>query len=181
MRVGAPSPAQVRIGRDKIEGLMQLLMAGRLPQRPDAVIAYSLTVRLTAPDGGFSIDATTPETQWVETVPGRQPGEPVAWRWTVTPQWRGRRRLQLLVAARAIGQDGMTAEAAPPDRVIEVAVAGHPFRRLLRLVAWLVVLGAAAAIGRYGLELWDNAPTLINRLLTDILRMLLVASGFLSK
>jgi neural Wiskott-Aldrich syndrome protein len=178
MRAGAPCPAQVRIGRDKIDGLMQLLMAGRAPQRPEAVIAHSLTVRLKAPDGGFSIDAATPETQWVEATPGQQAEEPVTWHWTVTPQRRGRRRLQLLVAARSIGQQGMTAETAPPDRMIEVAVAGNPIRRLFRFMAWLAVLGIGVGLGRYGLELFENGPTLLNKALSEILGLLL-SSGFL--
>ena len=53
MRVGAPAPAQVRIGRDKVDGLVQLLLAGRAPHRPDAAVTQALTVRLRAPDGGF--------------------------------------------------------------------------------------------------------------------------------
>jgi hypothetical protein len=174
MRVGAPAPAQVRIGRDKIDGLMQLLTAGRAQHRPDAVIARTLTVRLRAPDGGFWIEAASPETQWVDTAPGHQQDEPVSWRWTVTPQRRGRRRLQLVVAARTVGRDGIAAETAPPDRVIEVAVRGNHLRRVLRWVALLCVLGIGAALGRFGQGLWEAGPTLIENVLG-----LIRTSGFL--
>jgi len=162
MRVGASAPAQVRIGRDKIDALMQLLMGGRAQHRPDAVVGRALTVRLRAPDGGFWIEASSPETQWVEMTPGHQHDEHVSWRWTVTPQRRGRRRLQLLVAARTIGRDGIAAETAPPDRMIEVAVRGNLFRRAARLIAFLGVVAMGAALGRFGQDLWDAGPALLH-------------------
>ena len=58
----------------------------------------------------------------------------------MTPQRRGRRRLQLVVAARTIGRDGIAAETAPPDRVIEVTVLGNQLRRALRWSALIGVL-----------------------------------------
>jgi hypothetical protein len=180
MRVGAPASAQVRIGRDKVDGLVQLLLAGRAQHRPEAALAHALTVRLTAPDGGFLIAPAAPETQWVDTAGAdRHQDEPIGWRWTVTPQRRGRRRLQLHVAARTIGRDGIPVEAAPPDRVIEVAVRGKPVRGLVRWIAFLALLGAAAALGRYGQELWEVGPaTLLSRLIAAI-QGLLASSGLL--
>jgi hypothetical protein len=49
---------------------------------------------------------------------------------------------------------------------------------VLRWIFWLGLLGAGAALGRYGQELWENGPALINALLNSILG-LLVSSGFL--
>jgi hypothetical protein len=175
MRMGTPAPAQVRIAREKVDGLVQLLLAGRAQPRADAAVAQALTVRLRAPDGGFWIEAASPETQWVEAAPGEHQDEPISWRWTVTPQRRGRRRLQLLVAVHIIGRDGIAADAAPPDRVIEVAVRGNPVRRALRWIILLGLIGAAVALGRFGQELWDIE---LNRLLSNLLG-LLVSSGFL--
>jgi neural Wiskott-Aldrich syndrome protein len=175
MRVGAPAPAQVRIAREKIDGLVQLLLAGRGQPRPDAAVAQALTVRLRAPDGSFWIEAASPETQWVEAAPGEHQDEPISWHWTVTPQRHGRRRLQLLVAAHVIGRDGIAADAAPPDRVIEVAVRGNPVRRAVRWIVLLGLIGAGAALGRFGQELWEVG---LNRLFSNLLG-LLVSSGFL--
>jgi hypothetical protein len=181
MRVGAPAPAQVRIGRDKVDGLVQLLLAGRAQHRPVAVAAHALTVRLTAPDGGFWIEPATPETQWADTAPTDHAGtdDPIGWRWTVTPQRGGRRRLQLHVAARTIGRDGIAVEAAPPDRTIEVAVRGHPLRRIARWIALLALLGVAAALGRFGQELWEVGPTTLWARLVGGIQGLLASSGFL--
>ncbi len=179
MRVGAAASAQVRISRAKIDSLMQLLMGNRAQQDPAGVVARVLTVRLKAPDGGFWIEAVTPETQWIETTPGAHEDEPISWRWTVTPQWRGRNRMQLLVAARSIGRDGIAAEMAPPDRTIEVVVRPNVLRRLVRWIVFLAVFGLGAALGtlsqdKLSQDFVDFATGLVKNLLG-----LLATSGFL--
>jgi hypothetical protein len=183
MRVGAATMAQVRIGRDKVDGLMQLLMGNRAQLNAEAVVARVLSVRLRAPDGGFAIESATPETQWIETPAPGQPGQPqdehIAWQWDVTPQRRGRGRLQLLVSARAVGRDGITAETAPPERIIEVAVRPRLLQRLVRLVAVLVLFGLGVGLGRVshdGLaqDAWDLGTSLVSNVLG-----LLRTSGFL--
>jgi hypothetical protein len=170
----------VRISRDKVDSLMQLLTGGRMQHHPEAVAARVLSVRLKAPDGGFAIEAATPETQWIEAAAGPQQDDHVGWRWTVTPQKRGRRRLQLVVAARTIGRDGIAAETTPPDRIIEVAVRPHVLRRLLRWTALLLLLGVGAALGRLSQDkLAQDIVDLGASLFKHVLG-LLVTSGFLS-
>jgi hypothetical protein len=180
MRVGAAATAQVRIGRDKVDNLIQLLTGGRMQHHPEAVVTRVLSVRLKAPDGGFAIEAATPETQWIEAAAGPHQDDHVSWRWTVTPQKRGRRRLQLVVAARTIGRDGIAAETAPPDRTIEVAVRPRLLRRLLRLTAVVVLVGLGAALGRLSQDkLAQDFVDLGASLFKHVLG-LLVTSGFLS-
>jgi hypothetical protein len=165
MRVGAPASAQVRISRDRIDGLILLLMKGRgMAHRPETSITRALSVRLRAPDGGFWIEATSPETQWIETASGHHQDEQIAWRWTVTPQRRGRGRLILAVSARAVGHDGLAAETAPPDRVIEVAVTGGRLRRLAGWGGFLAALILGAMLGRFGSEFWALGTAIIRRL-----------------
>jgi hypothetical protein len=166
MKMGLPVSAQVRISRDRIDGLIALLMKGRGGgHRPDALITRALSVRLRAPDGGFSIEATSPETQWVESTPGLHQDEHVTWQWTVVPQRRGRGRLVLVVAARTVGHDGIAAETAPPDRVIEVVVTGGRLRRLARWTGLLAALVLGAIIGRFGSELWALGAAIIRRIM----------------
>jgi neural Wiskott-Aldrich syndrome protein len=154
--------AQVRIARDKIDGLIHLLLTGRgMPQRPDAFVTRALSVRLRAPDGGFWIEHTSPETVWVDTASGIQQDEQATWRWTVTPQARGRGRLVLLVTARTVGRDGIAAESAPPDRAIEVMVRGNPLRSLVRWTGLLALVLAGVALGTYGHEIWEAAAAMI--------------------
>jgi hypothetical protein len=167
MSVGAPAPAQVRINRDKVDALVQLLSGRReAPQRRDAFLMRALTVRLVAPDGGFWIETNAPETQWIDTSNANlQQDDHASWRWTVVPQARGRHRLLLSVSMRTVGPDGLAAETAPPDRVIDVAVkgsAGHGALRWLKVAALLVT---GALIGRFGSELWAMGATAIRRFL----------------
>ena len=165
MRAGIPSHAQVRISRDRIDGLILLLMKGRgMAHRPDALIMRALSVRLRAPDGGFWIEAASPETQWVDGASGLHQDEHVAWRWTVTPQRRGRVRLVLVVAARTVGHDGLAAEAAPPDRVIEVTVTGGRLRRLAGWGGFPAALILGAMLGRFGGEFWALGAAIVKRI-----------------
>ena len=165
MRVGVPASAQVRISRSRIDGLIGLLMQGRgMVYRPDALITRALSVRLRAPDGGFWIEAASPETQWVETAAGLHQDDDVTWRWTVTPQRRGRGRLILVVATRTIGHDGLAAEAAPPDRAIEVTITGGRLRRLARSIGLLAAIIAGAVLGRFGGEVWALGAAVINKI-----------------
>jgi hypothetical protein len=165
MRLGRTSPAQVRIARDKIDGLIMLLLSGRgMAHRSEAFVTRALSVRLRAPDGGFIIEPGSPETQWVETAPGLQHDEFVNWRWSVTPQHRGRGRLLLIVTVRIVGRDGLATETAPPDRVIEVSVRGGRLRGLLRWAGMLTLLALGVAIGRFGGEFWALGMAAFRRL-----------------
>jgi hypothetical protein len=165
MRLGRASSAQVRIARDKIDGLIMLLLSGRgMAHRSEGFITRALSVRLRAPDGGFAIEPGSPETQWVETAPGLQHDEFVNWRWSVTPQRRGRGRLLLIVTVRIVGRDGLATETAPPDRVIEVSVKGGRLRRLARLTWLLTLLALGVAIGRFGAEFWALGWAVLKRL-----------------
>ena len=165
MRVAVPATAHVRISRNRVDGLILLLMKGRgVTQRPEAFLTRALTVRLHAPDGGFWIEANSPETQWVDGPAGRDQENHVAWRWTVTPQESGRGRLHLVVTARTVGHDGAAIETSPPDRVIEVTVTGGQPGRLRWWAGVVLTLLLGAVIGRFGGEVWAIVSGIIRRL-----------------
>jgi neural Wiskott-Aldrich syndrome protein len=149
MRVAVPAGGEVRIARDRIAALMQALNGAGVPQR-GAPVARALTVRLRAPNGGFTIEATAPETQWVESASSLIRDDDAIWSWTVVPQRRGRGRLLLMVSARSIGPDGAGAETAPPDRVIDVRVRGNFGRALARWTGLLLALSGGVLLGRFG-------------------------------
>ena len=165
MRVGVPATAEVRIARDKVDGLLQALN-GRDP-RPsaDAFLTRALSVRLQATKGGFWIEPATPETQWVEAGPGRVEDGYIAWRWTVVPRRGGRGRLTLMVAAHTTGRDGIAAETSPPDRVIDVKIRANHIRRVFRLTGWVAAALAGAAIARFGPVYWPLASAIIKKAL----------------
>jgi hypothetical protein len=150
MRVGTPVPVEVRIARDKIESLIMALKGRGAAYRPDTFVTRAVSVRLRAPQGGFFIESDSPETQWAETASSLPHDEYAVWRWTVLPRQRGPNRLLLSVSARTVGHDGIASESAPPDRAIEVRVKSNKARGLGKLLAWLIVLSAGAAIGYYG-------------------------------
>ena len=165
MRIGVPAAAEVRIARDKVDGLL-LALNGREPHpSPDALLTRALSVRLRAAKGGFWIEPATPETQWLEIGPNRAEDDYIVWRWTVLPRRRGRSRLTLTVSAHTAGRDGIAATTSPPDRVIEVKVRPNQLRRALRLVGWIAAGFAGAALARFGPEYWPLANVVIKKTL----------------
>jgi neural Wiskott-Aldrich syndrome protein len=164
MRVGVTATAQVRVSRERVDGLIQLLMKSKgVSQRPEGLMARALTVRLVAPDGGFWIEALSQETQWAEAAAGRQQDGHLTWRWSVTPQERGRGKLQLVVTARTVGRDGVVTETAPPDRTIEVAVSRAHFTGLRRWLGVLFTLAVGAVIGRFAGDVWSIVSVILKR------------------
>jgi hypothetical protein len=152
MRNGVPATAEVRIARDKIDGLMLALCNRGV--RPEAYPTRTLAVRLRAPNGGFAIEANAPETQWIDRSTSGPGDSFAAWRWTITPHRHGRNRLLLTVSARLVGPDGLVAEAAPSDRSIEVKIARN-YSRLAQLWAgWLAAMLAGIAFGQFAGDGW---------------------------
>ena len=165
MRIGVPAMAEVRIARDKVDGLLHALN-GREPNgAAGAVLTRALSVRLRAVKGGFWIEPATPETQWIESGSGRVEDNYIAWRWTVVPRRRGRSRLTLMVSAHTAGRDGVAATTSPPDRVIDVKVRLDHLRRALRVTGWIVAGLAGAVIARFGPEYWPLALAAIKKVL----------------
>ena len=157
MRVGVPVAAEVRIARDRIEGLIATLNGRGAAPPGERPLMRALSVRLRAPGGGFWIEPATPETQWVDSVHGTNHDDYASWRWTVVARRRGRRGLALMVSARTVGRDGHTFESTPPDRVIEVRVGSNRRLAAVRWAGWIAALLAGAAIGIYGEQLWAVA------------------------
>ena len=166
MRVGVTSKAEVRISRARIEALVVALNGQSMPHRPDQIAARALTVRLKAPNSDFLIESVSTETQWVERTSGLGQDEYAIWRWAVTPQLRGKGRLLLMVSARTVGQDGLAAETAPPDRVIDVRVKRNRIG-VRRLMSWLLAMAIGVAIGKFSNRLWDVAAALLHKMLAS--------------
>jgi hypothetical protein len=161
MRSGVPVSAEVRIARDKIDGLM-LALCNRAV-RPEAYPTRTLAVRLRAPNGGFAIEANAPETQWMDRSSSGPNDSFAAWRWTITPHSHGRNRLLLTVSARLIGPDGLVAEAAPSDRSIEVRIAPNYARLAQRWAGGLAALLAGVALGQFAADLWAAFLSLLRQ------------------
>jgi hypothetical protein len=150
MRADVPIVVEARIARADVKALAEGLQGGGGAFRHEIVVTKAMSVRLRAPDGGFSIENRSPETQWIENVLGLGNDDYASWRWTVTPRARGRRQLQLIVSARTVGADGMTAETALPDQMVEVRVAINYGRTVSRWAGWIFAAVLGGLLAKFG-------------------------------
>ena len=151
MRVGNSERIEVRIAKARVTALTHGLEGGGLAWRHDVTVTQAMSVRLRAPDGGFFIETASPETQWIENQLGLMAGDDFAsWRFLVTPHKRGRARLQIIVSARTVGGDGLAAETALPDQVIEVKVRTNLVRAIRRWSGWILAAVAGGAFAKFG-------------------------------
>lgn len=150
MRALVPVVVEARIARADVKALAEGLQGGGAVFRHEVVVTKAMSVRLRAPEGGFTIENRSPETQWIENVLGLGADDYASWRWTVTPRTRGRRQLQLIVSARTVGADGVTAETALPDQVIEVKVATNYAHTAWRWSGWIAAAVIGGVLAKFG-------------------------------
>lgn len=166
MRVARPVPVEVRIARDNVKGLADSLQGGGSAYGHGLMVTRAMSVRLRAPDGGFWIETASPETQWIDNVLDMASGDYASWRWTITPREKGRRRLQLVISARTAGGDGVTAETALPDQVIEVRVATNYAHTAKRSAGWIAAALAGGLFARFGEQAFEAGSALVTRLIS---------------
>lgn len=156
MRVGVPVAAEVLIAKADVKNLAGRLQSGGAAYRHDISITRAMTVRLRAPDGGFTIETTSPETQWIESILSLADSDSARWRWSVTARRPGKKRLQLVVSARTVDGEGLTAETALPDKVFDVRVSINYAESVMRWAGWVaaaILGGVLARFGDGGLEM----------------------------
>ncbi|WP_291163148.1 Clp protease N-terminal domain-containing protein [Hyphomicrobium sp.] len=159
MRVGKTSRAEIRIAKSSVKALTEGLEGGGKVWQHAVAITKAMSVRIRAPEGGFFIESASPETQWIESNLGYASDDFASWRFLITPQSRGWSSLQIIVSARTIGADGVAAETALPDQIVEVKVRANIARTLTRFLGWTVaavVGGALATFGESGMALMQK-------------------------
>ena len=150
MRVAVPQRVEVRIGKANVKALAEGLQGGGAAWRHDVMVTKAMSVRLRAPEGGFFIESASPETQWIENTLGLMSDDYASWRWTVTPRERGWKRLQLVVSARTVGGDGVAAETALPDQVIDVKVKTNYGRAAMTAGTWAAAAVVGGLLAKFG-------------------------------
>ena len=165
MRVGKTERVEIRIGKADARSITDGLDGGGVAWRHDVTVTQAMSVRLRAPEGGFFIETVSPETQWIENHLGFASDDFASWRFLITPQSRGWARLQIVVSARTIGADGLAAETALPDQVIEVKVRTNFKRTLLRWTGWILAAVAGGALAKFGEAGLDTANTVVQQFL----------------
>ena len=141
MRAETPERIEVRISREETQAISRGMEGRADPVRHDVRVTQTMSVALRAPDGGFTIEPLSPETQWIFDRPESADSETYGrWRWVVTPHETGQRRLQLIVAARSIGQNGLVGDSALPDQIITVRVRTNYWRSAARGLQWIAAM-----------------------------------------
>lgn len=156
MRAAVAERVEVRISREETLAFLRGMEGRGEIARHDIQVTQTMSIALRAPDGGFSIESLNPETQWIFNRPeendvyGR-------WRWVVTPNKTGTRKLQLLIASRSLGSNGVVADSALPDQAITIQVRTNYLLTLARSIQWIaamVVGGILTELAMFGSRLF---------------------------
>jgi hypothetical protein len=146
MRAHRQVGVEVRISREESGAFLSGLEGGETV-RHNIVVSQTMSVMLRAPDGGFIIENLGPETQWIFHKPGTADNETFGrWMWSVTPTETGRRRLQLVVAARSVDEQGLAGDTALPEQVITVQVGTNYARSLGHAIKWVFLMALGGAV-----------------------------------
>lgn len=162
MRVGIPVVVEARVARAEVKALADGLQGGGAVWRHELTVTKAMSVRLRAPDGGFFIETASPETQWIENALGLITDDYVSWRWAVTPKERGAKRLQLVISARTVGTDGLAAETALPDQIVNVKVRVNYAKTVKRIGGWALAAIVGGVLARFGEDLPATIASLMN-------------------
>lgn len=165
MRVGVSERVEIRIARGRVQALTEGMEGGGLAWRHDVTITKAMSVRLRAPEGGFFIESASPETQWIDSQFQDVGDDYASWRFQVTPNRRGWAPLQIIVSARTVGADGLAAETAFPDQVIEVKVKSNLKRAFARWSGWIAAAILGGVLARFGEGAFDAGSQLVAKFL----------------
>ncbi len=166
MRVGLPVLVETRIARSEVKALAEGLQGGGAVWRHDMTVTKAMSVRLRAPEGGFFIETSSPETQWIENTLGLITDDYASWRWTVTPKRRGTKQLQLIISARTIGTDGLVAETALPDQIVSVKVRINYAQSARKIGGWAVAAIVGGVLAQFG----EGLPAALMRVIGTIVK-----------
>ena len=149
MRVEKTVHAEVRISKASVRALTEGMDGSGQVWQHAAAVAKAMSVRIRALDGGFFIESTSPETQWIENTLGYESDDFASWCFLITPQSRGWLDLQIIVSARTIAADGVAAETAFPGQIVEVEVRANIGHAIARLFSWTAAAIAGGTLATF--------------------------------
>ena len=152
MRVAVPETIEIEIPRSQILSLGPPMLSPPLGLATDADMRKAISVRLRSKTGGMTVEAMSPETQWIDRRADSLSDETVRWRWVVTPRRRGTDHLAVSVGCRTISTEGLTAEATLPEQSADVVVRADRRKALRQTGGWL----AAMCLGALLMKLADG-------------------------
>jgi len=112
-------------------------------------IAQALSLQLSAPGGGVLVESQSPETQWIWPSKSQSVDELAAWRFIITPNRRGSNSLRLTFSYKEIGPNGLIADSALPDRMLDIVVSTNLPKALNQAAVWVTTLIVGVTLGIY--------------------------------
>jgi hypothetical protein len=76
-------------------------------------------------------------------------GELAAWRFIITPNRRGSNSLRVTFSCKEIGPNGLFADSALPDRMLDIVVSTNLPKTLTQAAVWVTTLIVGVALGVY--------------------------------
>jgi hypothetical protein len=147
MRANIPVEAEVRVA--VVSNLPNDVLIGSGQPQPGRV-AQAITLKLSAPEGGFIIESQSPETQWLPKESGEHNNRYHAcWRFTLTPTKRGLNTLTLAFSYKEAGAHGIVADITLPDKVLKIVVATNLGKVFKGAAIGLLIFLLGAALGAY--------------------------------
>ena len=160
MKVGKAETVEVRISKSHVQSVADGMQGQAKSYLHELIVTKAMSVRLRAPDGGFAIETGSPETQWLDNNADIKPDDFASWRWNVTPLRRGARQLQLIVSARTIASDGLTADTALPDQVFDVSVRANYAHGAQQAAVWVGLMILGGVLSKFGQNGFETVATL---------------------
>jgi neural Wiskott-Aldrich syndrome protein len=147
MRGQVPREAEIRISPTWTAQLESGLAGDGQTHTRSVGITSVMSLRLTAPKGGFIIEPQSPESQWVHFDEPGWEQKFAALRFTVTPTKRGKNFLRVTLSHRRVDALGLMAESTLPDETIDVMVSVNLARVSIATATSGLSLIAGAALG----------------------------------
>ncbi len=155
---------QIRLSKEEAAQLFaRVPRRGAHSQGGEAALASrAVTITLSAPEGGFFIETTAPETQWILSRPAAAGEEAFGtWAWAVVPNETGWHVLSVSIFARDLDANGLLSDLRLPAHAVKVHVRGNfgrLFWGLFRALS-LLLAGSALTVGAwYALKALGKLP-----------------------
>jgi len=150
MKAYVPVEVEVRLSPSISDELVEGSMETGQKETQQIQVARAMSLRLSAPKGGFTIQSQSPETQWAWRNKEKKSEEDLAaWQFTLTPTRRGTNALTLAFSYKEVGPDGVVADGALPDKVLDIVVGINRGKLFARAAVWSFTLVLGAALGVY--------------------------------
>lgn len=154
---------QIRLAKEEAAQLFAGAQRRPAPGGEAFPVCRAVTIRLSAPEGGFFIETGAPETQWIVNRQGAGGGEEAfgTWSWAVVPNETGAYGLSVSISARDFDASGFLSEIRLPEQTVKIRVRrnfSRIFWSLFRLALLLAVGSGLTVAAWYLLKALGKLP-----------------------